>query len=66
MSDDSKVPLPMGEDSTSDFEFIEMHLLHATFDNREPREGGITGPVQRSYKLPTYFPPFDSSPGSSM
>lgn len=63
---DSDLPLPVGEDAINDFASIGMHFLHATVDDREPCKGGITGPVQRSYELPTYFPPFDSSPGSSM
>ena len=46
---DSKIPLPMGVDSIGDFALFEMHLLHVTLDNREPREWGVTGPVQRSY-----------------
>ena len=45
VSDDSKIPLPVGKDTIGDFAFIESHLPHVTLDHRLPRERCVTGAV---------------------
>ena len=66
MNDDPQVTLGVSEDTVGDLALFKPHLTHITLDHGKPREWGIPGPVEGPHFFPTYCPPWDSAPGSSM